>query len=164
MCKVKHLLVSVTFLWVFWGIAIISTFAQGRKIEFMPRAGFSVLKNYGGRTDGGYNIGGMISVPLTERFSISVTPSFNSVGGKDHRFSALLLPVYASYQVPIQDLDLHFHIGPHGQLGDQHGFGVSAEVGLEYRKWYLGGYAFQNLVTSNDVDAFFGISLGYKFK
>ena len=158
--NLKRIYIMVAIFWV----ATTSIFAQERKVEFMPRAGFSVLKAYQGRTDGGYNIGGMVSVPLAERFSISVAPSFNSVGGQDNRFSALLFPVYASYRVPIQDIDLHFHIGPHGQLGDQYDLGVSAEVGLEYRKWYLGGYAFQNLVTLDNVDAFFGVSLGYKFK
>ena len=161
MDKVKHLLMTVVFSFVFLGGATISTFAQEREVEFIPRIGASIATAYEGEIYGGYNIGGMVSFPIKDRFHLTVVPTFNMLKVDGNNYSVFLLPVYASYCVPVQNVDLHFNVGPYGQLGDGYDFGLSAEIGASYKRWYGGIYAYQNLLI-DEMEAFFGVSVGYK--
>lgn len=137
-------------------------FAQTKNIEFEPRVGISCLTEYNGRgANIGYNIGGMVSVLITERFYINPGMSFFSTKLSNENIGALQVPIYASYRIPIKESLLHLNAGPYAVLG-AYDFGLSAEIGIEYKKWYGAINTYQSLLIG-EMTGIFGLSLGYKF-
>lgn len=140
------------------------TFAQTESIEFEPRVGISMLTAYERQgVDLGYNLGGMVAFPITEKFYINPGMTFFSTSSGGEHVGILQIPVYASYRVPMGKTCLRLNAGPYAQLGEVYDFGLSAEVGLEYKRWYGAVNAYQNLLI-DEMSGFFGLSFGYKFR
>ena len=146
-------------------VAFLSTttaVAQKGNIELEPRVGYihSDIPEY----QSGFQVGARSSFGLSERFSITPGLSFASFGKMDKVY--FLVPVYASYQIPLQECRLHLNAGPYGQFGPDQDFGVSAEVSAEYKRWQLGAHYYQNLIGGESYapDRFAGLSVGYRFR
>ena len=77
--------------------------------------------------------------------------------------SLLHIPVYASYRLPVKEVTWRFNLGPYAQLGNDYDFGISAEIGLEYNRWFGGIHAYQTVIP-DEMSGIFGLSFGYKFQ
>lgn len=131
---------------------------QAQRIEVEPRVGIS----YSGEENGnfGFHAGGLVSFGLSERFSIQPGVFVNTVQlvsySNDVNFD---IPVYASWKVPVKQVNLRFNAGPYLALNQEVSMGGSLETGVEYRKWYAGIAYFQNITKQG---SFFNLSLGYR--
>ena len=141
----------------------LSAFAQQKAIEVEPRAGFSFQSSsrYSSDSRSGFNVGVLTSFQVNNRFYSS--PGISCVGLNNHSYknTYCVIPVYATYKLPVKKVVWDFNVGPHGQLGADCDMGISAEVGAAYQHWHLAVNTFQNII--KDTDRFFGISLGYRF-
>lgn len=136
--------------------------AQKGNIELEPRVGY--IHSNIPEHQSGFQVGARASFGLSERFSISPGVSVALMGRMDEAY--FLVPVYASYQIPLQEFRLHLNVGPYGQFGSYPDFGASAEVSAEYKRWQLGAHYYQNLIGGESYapDRFAGLSVGYRFR
>lgn len=110
--------------------------AKKRSIEFTPRIGFSI-GNSDISNELGLNLGGQLSVPIVQRFSIDPGVSFICMKSSTENMNTLLIPVYASYKIPIQQVNLDLKVGPCAQFTHSMDVGASAEIGVAYQKWVM---------------------------
>ena len=140
--------------------------AQEKAVELEPRVGINLIAPYesGENCMFGYNIGTMVSIPLTEHFYLQPGISFLSCHRQSsNNVSLLHIPVYASYRFPVKEVTWRFNLGPYAQLGNDYDFGISAEIGLEYNRWFGGIHAYQTVIP-DEMSGIFGLSFGYKFQ
>ena len=143
-------------------VAIIDTaFAQERSIEFIPRIGFSI-GNSDISNELGLNLGGQLSIPIVQRFSIDPGVSFICMKSSAENMNTLLIPVYASYKIPIQQVNLDLKVGPCAQFTHSMDVGVSAEIGVVYQKWVMAVNGYLNFIDVKNK-SLFSLSFGYKF-
>ena len=146
--------------------ATVSLSAQKKSIGLMPQAGY-IQSHAEDVNYAGFQVGAVASFGLSERFAIHPGVSFARMseesGTKDYYF---LIPVYAMYEIPIREVRLNLGAGPFGQLGTHNDFGVSAEVGAEYKRWQLNVQFYQHLINGDPdtPERFAGLSLGYRFR
>ena len=103
--------------------------AQEKAVELEPRVGINLIAPYesGENCMFGYNIGTMVSIPLTEHFYLQPGISFLSCHQQSsNNVSLLHIPVYASYRLPVKEVTWRFNLGPYAQLGNDYDFGISA--------------------------------------
>lgn len=147
-------------------VAFLSTttvVAQKENIELEPQAGFLWAGGSAGHGDlSGWKIGARASFGLSERFYIRPEISYAWMG-RDHHDHYFMVPVYASYRIPVRQTQIHLNIGPYGMFGTYTDFGVSMDVGIEYKKWKLSMQYHQNLINSY-IDRCAGLSLSYCFR
>lgn len=63
----------------------------------------------------------------------------------------------------MKEVTWRFNLGPYAQLGNDYDFGISAEIGLEYNRWFGGIHAYQTVIP-DEMSGIFGLSFGYKFQ
>ena len=66
-------------------------------------------------------------------------------------------------KLPVKEVTWRFNLGPYAQLGNDYDFGISAEIGLEYNRWFGGIHAYQTVIP-DEMSGIFGLSFGYKFQ
>ena len=66
-------------------------------------------------------------------------------------------------KLPVKEVTWSFNLGPYAQLGNDYDFGISAEIGLEYNRWFGGIHAYQTVIP-DEMSGIFGLSFGYKFQ
>lgn len=76
--------------------------------------------------------------------------------------NTLLMPIYASYKVPIQQMNLNFNVGPCIQLTHSLDVGVSMKMEVEYNRWITAFNGSINFL-DNTNPHILGLSVGYKF-
>lgn len=135
--------------------------AQERSIEFIPRIGFSI-GNSDISNELGLNLGGQLSIPIVQRFSIDPGVSFICMKSSAENMNTLLIPVYASYKIPIQQVNLDLKVGPCAQFTHSMDVGVSAEIGVVYQKWVMAVNGYLNFIDGKNPSVF-SLSFGYKF-
>ena len=155
--KLEKYAIAVIFL-----LCTISLSAQENKIQIEPRVGFSVGKANNPSAAFGVNLGGQLSIPVVQRFSID--PGISLILMKDNHINlnSLLIPVYASYQIPIKQVNLDLKAGPCAHFINSVDVGASAEIGVEYKKWVVAVNGYLNFINGDNPHVL-SLSVGYKF-
>ena len=72
------------------------------------------------------------------------------------------IPVYASFRIPVKNTKIRLNAGPYVKFNNYTAIGISAEGGVEYKRFYAGLSYFQNCTPHHEF--LFNLSVGYKFK
>ena len=59
-------------------------------------------------------------------------------------------------KLPVKEVTWRFNLGPYAQLGNDYDFGISAEIGLEYNRWFGGIHAYQTVIP-DEMSGIFGL-------
>lgn len=161
MSKLIHLIKSVLILIATMNWATIG-FAQKKDVGFKPHIGFVRGKALDICPIYGINFGGQFSIPIRSQFSINPEISFIYLQSYESNMNTLLMPIYASYKVPIQQMNLNFNVGPCIQLTHSLDVGVSMKMEVEYNRWITAFNGSINFL-DNTNPHILGLSVGYKF-
>ena len=143
-------------------LCTISLSAQENKIQIEPRIGLSMGEADNPSAAFGINFGGQLSIPVVQRFSIDPGVSLILMQDDNINLNSLLIPVYASYQIPVKQVNLDLKAGPCAHFIHSVDVGASAEIGVEYKKWVVAVNGYLNFINGDNPHVL-SLSVGYKF-
>ena len=112
----------------------------------------------------GFEVGLSASFQVKPRFYINPEVSYVGTREYDWVVSHFIVPVYASYRLPVKKVTFDFNVGPYGQFATKrylHDFGIAVKAGVAYERFHFSLHTYQNLIYDSNP-MFFGLAFGYR--
>ena len=122
-----------------------------KRVEIEPRMGYSLS------VESGAHAAMLVGLPLSEKFSLRGGLYYSKTD-----FLDLLVPIYASFQIPLSPDKLALRL--EGGVFSGSRTGLTATAGFDISNVFVGASYFHNMVNNNKENGYLGVSLGYRFK
>lgn len=145
---------------------LISIVAYSQKsIELEPHLGYTFSSGrFTHVKSSGFEVDLSASFQVKPRFYINPEVSYVGTREYDWVVSHFIVPVYASYRLPVKKVTFDFNVGPYGQFATKrylHDFGIAVKAGVAYERFHFSLHTYQNLIYDSNP-MFFGLAFGYR--
>ena len=150
---------------VAFSVITLPAFCGTKTIELEPRIGYTLNDIGAYSPNPGFEIGVAASFQIVKQFHIVPVLSYiRADEGFMGKANYCMIPLYASYRIPIKNVQIDINAGPYGQFSVSNlcDFGAAAGIGAEYKQVCIGFHTYQNFLHGQNP-RFYGFSLGYRF-